>query len=59
MTASNERAILAGGCFWGMQDLLRRYPGVISTRVGYTAGVQAQRRLLRVHATAPHERRLV
>jgi peptide-methionine (S)-S-oxide reductase len=33
MTASTERAILAGGCFWGMQDLLRRYPGVISTRV--------------------------
>ena len=38
MTESNERAILAGGCFWGMQDLLRRYPGVISTQVGYTGG---------------------
>jgi peptide-methionine (S)-S-oxide reductase len=38
MTASTERAIFAGGCFWGMQDLLRRYPGVISTRVGYTGG---------------------
>ena len=38
MTVSTERAILAGGCFWGMQDLLRRYPGVISTRVGYTGG---------------------
>jgi peptide-methionine (S)-S-oxide reductase len=38
MTAATERAILAGGCFWGMQDLLRRYPGVISTRVGYTGG---------------------
>ena len=38
MTVSTERAVLAGGCFWGMQDLLRRYPGVISTRVGYTGG---------------------
>src|SRR6204780_4730096 len=38
LTASTERAILAGGCFWGMQDLLRRYPGVISTRVGYSGG---------------------
>ena len=38
MTAVTERAILAGGCFWGMQDLLRRYRGVISTRVGYTGG---------------------
>jgi peptide-methionine (S)-S-oxide reductase len=38
MTTSTERAVLAGGCFWGMQDLIRRYPGVVSTRVGYTGG---------------------
>ncbi|MCH2394637.1 peptide-methionine (S)-S-oxide reductase MsrA [Oceanibaculum sp.] len=33
-----EKAILAGGCFWGMQDLIRRQPGILSTRVGYTGG---------------------
>ena len=38
MTVSTERAVLAGGCFWGVQDLVRRYPGVISTRVGYSGG---------------------
>ncbi len=38
MSASYETAILAGGCFWGMQDLIRKKPGVIRTRVGYTGG---------------------
>ena len=36
--ASTQTAILAGGCFWGMQELIRRQPGVISTRVGYSGG---------------------
>src|SRR5256885_12049215 len=38
MSEPVEKAILAGGCFWGMQDLTRKRPGVVSTKVGYTGG---------------------
>ena len=50
MASSQETAVLAGGCFWGMQDLLRRYSGVISTRVGYTGG-DVQNATYRNHGT--------
>ena len=38
MTDTTERAVLAGGCFWGVQELVRRLPGVLATRVGYSGG---------------------
>ncbi|HWM56573.1 MAG TPA: peptide-methionine (S)-S-oxide reductase MsrA [Pseudonocardia sp.] len=41
MTDTVQRAVLAGGCFWGVQELVRSRPGVVSTRVGYTGGENA------------------
>jgi peptide-methionine (S)-S-oxide reductase len=54
MAATTETAILAGGCFWGVQDLVRRYRGVLKTRVGYTGGevANATYRNHRGHAEA-------
>ena len=54
MSQNRERAVLAGGCFWGIQDLIRRRPGVLSTRVGYTGGdvANATYRNHRGHAEA-------
>ncbi len=48
--ATQERAVLAGGCFWGMQELIRRMPGVAATRVGYTGG-DVPNATYRVHGT--------
>jgi len=50
--SATERAILAGGCFWGMEDLLRRARGVVSTRVGYTGGEMPSPSYARHHGHA-------
>jgi peptide-methionine (S)-S-oxide reductase len=50
MSGAQEIAVLAGGCFWGMQHALRRIPGVVSTRVGYTGG-DVQNATYRDHGT--------
>ena len=53
---TEERAVLAGGCFWGMQDLIRRYDGVLSTRVGYTGGTAPMRRIAIMRDTPKQSR---
>src|SRR5882757_4887641 len=54
MSQELEKAVLAGGCFWGVQELVRKQPGVVSTRVGYTGGdvANATYRNHRGHAEA-------
>jgi peptide-methionine (S)-S-oxide reductase len=49
MANTTERAVLAGGCFWGMQDLIRRLPGVISSRVGYSGDSKTPNATYRNH----------
>ena len=46
-----KKAILAGGCFWGMQDLIRKQPGVVATRVGYTGDPNVPNATYRNHGT--------
>ncbi|HIP94445.1 MAG TPA: peptide-methionine (S)-S-oxide reductase [Leucothrix sp.] len=48
---SIEHAILAGGCFWGMQDLIRKLPGVVATRVGYTGDANVPNATYQNHGT--------
>jgi hypothetical protein len=57
VSVHTEKAILAGGCFWGLQDLIRKRPGVLSTRVGYTGATWPTPRAAdarRVGVSAPH-----
>jgi peptide methionine sulfoxide reductase msrA/msrB len=52
VTAQRETAILAGGCFWGMEEILRKVPGVLETQVGYTGGTTAWPTYADVHTGA-------
>ena len=54
----SEQAVLAGGCFWGIQDLIRKLPGVVETRVGYTGG-NVRNATYRNHGTHAEEIEIV